>query len=260
MDKQAVRQLLLQVADGALSPDAALERLRDLPFEDIGFAHVDHHRALRTGYPEVIFAQGKTLDQIVAIAQRLLARGSSVLVTRLAPTQQESLAQRFGPPAFRTHTDPLARTAVVRAAGVRAPALRGRVVVVSGGTADLPVVQEVVVTARAMGARAEAIVDVGVAGLHRLLAYQAQLRAARVIVVVAGMEGALASVVGGLAAVPVIAVPTSIGYGATFGGLAALLTMLNSCAAGVLVTNIDNGFGAGYAAALINQAGRRTRP
>jgi pyridinium-3,5-biscarboxylic acid mononucleotide synthase len=204
----------------------------------------------------VIFCQGKSTEQILAIAGTILARGSYVLATRLSAEQGEALAQRFAAPDFGTEVDCVARAAVVRPAGVPPPDPCGQVLVLSAGTSDLPVAQEVVITARAMGARADAIIDVGVAGIHRLLAYQAQLRAARVIVVAAGMEGALASVVGGLVDVPVIAVPTSVGYGASFHGLAALLTMLNSCTAGVLVVNIDNGFGAGYAAAMINNVER----
>jgi pyridinium-3,5-biscarboxylic acid mononucleotide synthase len=256
MEKDAIRLVLEQVASGTLTADAAMERLRDLPFENLGFAHVDHHRALRTGHPEVIFCQGKSTEQVLAIAGRILARGSYVLATRLSPEQGQALARRFAAPEFVTEVDAVARTAVMRPAGAKPPELRGQALVLSAGTSDLPVAQEAAITARAMGARTDVIIDVGVAGIHRLLAYQAQLHAARVIVVAAGMEGALAGVVGGLVDVPVIAVPTSVGYGASFQGLAALLTMLNSCAAGVLVVNIDNGFGAGYAAALINDMPR----
>ena len=239
----------MQVADGRLAPDDALERLRSLPFEDLGFAHVDHHRALRKGHPETILCAGKTTAQIVAIAERLAAHGSVVLATRISAEAAAAL-QAHLPQADH---DAQARTVVIRPQGSEPPAADGRVLVVSAGTSDIPVAQEAVVTARTMGAEVESIFDVGVAGIHRLFAHADQLRAARVVVVVAGMEGALASVVGGLVDVPVIAVPTSIGYGASFGGVAALLSMLNSCASGVLVVNIDNGYGAGYAAALINE-------
>ncbi len=249
MDQEVIRHLLDQVATGATTPSEAFERLRHLPFENLGFAHVDHHRAIRTGHPEVIFCQGKTRQQVVAIAERIVDRGSAVLATRIEPDTAAALSDRFS----TADHDAVARTVVVRPEGNVAPAGAGRVAVVSAGTSDLPVAQEAVVTARTMGAAVETIYDVGVAGIHRLLAYREQLGTARVVVVVAGMEGALASVVGGLVRVPVIAVPTSIGYGASFHGLAALLSMLNSCAAGVLVVNIDNGFGAGYSAAVINQ-------
>jgi NCAIR mutase (PurE)-related protein len=248
MDQETIRKLLEEVARGSMPPERALERLRDLPFENLGFAHVDHHRSLRTGHPEVIFCQGKTQEQVVAIAERIVEQGSVLLATRAVPETAQALIERFGAAVH----DPVARTVVVRPEGAPAPAEEGLVTVLSAGTSDLPVAQEAVVTARAMGARVEPIFDVGVAGIHRLLAYREQLRSARVLVVVAGMEGALASVVGGLVEAPVIAVPTSVGYGASFHGLAALLSMLNSCAAGVLVVNIDNGFGAGYSAAVIN--------
>ena len=247
MDQDKIHQLLTRVSQGDLSPDQALYQLRDLPFENLGFAHVDHHRALRTGFPEVIFGQGKTSEQILRIAERIAERGSQVLATRLAPDAAESLVARFD----RAEYDALARAVLIP--GEETPAAEGQVAIVSAGTSDLPVAKEAVVTARAMGARVEEIYDVGVAGLHRLLAYRENLQQARAIVVVAGMEGALASVVGGLVDIPVVAVPTSIGYGASFQGIAALLAMLNSCASGVVVVNIDNGFGGGYAAALINR-------
>ena len=247
MNQEQIRQLLEQVASGSLEPDKALEQLHDLPFENLGFAHIDHHRALRTGYPEVIFGQGKTREQILSIAERITEHGSQMLATRLAEDAAQALVERFP----QAEHDVLARTVLVRAP--QTPPRTGLVAVVSAGTSDLPVAREAVVTAQAMGAHVEEIYDVGVAGLHRLLAYREQLQKARVIVVVAGMEGALASVVGGLVDIPVVAVPTSIGYGASFQGVAALLAMLNSCASGVVVVNIDNGFGAGYAAALINR-------
>ena len=247
MDTTRLEQMLQAVADGNVAPQDALAQLRTLPFEDLGFARVDHHRALRTGYPETIFCQGKTPAQVVAIAQRLAAAESVVLATRVEEDTAAALVDRF--PA--ADHDEVARTVVIWPDEKR-PDPRGLVLVVSAGTSDLPVAQEAVVTSSTMGARTEGIFDVGVAGIHRLLAYRERLTEARVIVVVAGMEGALASVVGGLVDAPVIAVPTSVGYGASFGGLSALLTMLNSCASGVLTCNIDNGYGAGYAAALIN--------
>lgn len=246
MDPETLRQLLQRVASGAVTPDAALDNLRDLPFENLGFAHVDHHRALRTGHPEVIFGQGKTSPQIVAIAERLAEHGSQVLATRIEPESAAALVARFPQAAY----DEISRTVLI--AGAKTAKEKGLVTIVSAGTSDLSVAREAEITARAMGARVNTIFDVGVAGIHRLLAYREQLHTAKVVIVVAGMEGALASVVGGLVNVPVIAVPTSIGYGASFNGLAALLTMLNSCASGVTVVNIDNGFGAGYSAALIN--------
>ena len=199
------------------------------------------------GFPEVIFAQGKTREQVLAIAERITEHGAQMLATRVEAATAQALVERFD----RAEHDSLARTVLVP--GAEQPAPEGLVAVVSAGTSDLPVAREAVVTARAMGAHVEEVCDVGVAGLHRLLAYRELLQRARVIVVVAGMEGALASVVGGLVDIPVVAVPTSVGYGASFHGLAALLAMLNSCAAGVVVVNIDNGFGAGYAAAQINR-------
>lgn len=251
MDRHRLELLLRQVAAGELSAEAAAQQLQALPFEDLGFARIDHHRALRRGYPETIFCQGKTTPQILAIAQRLAANGSLVLATRLSPEAGQVLVQEFP----RAEYDELARVVLIPPDDTPLPE-QGLVVVASAGTADLPVAREAMITARAMGAKVEGIFDVGVAGIHRLLAYSDKLRSARVVVVVAGMEGALASVVGGLVDSPVVAVPTSVGYGASFNGLSALLTMLNSCASGVVVVNIDNGFGAGYAAALINN---RTR-
>ncbi len=248
MDAASLKSLLDQVAHGATSADEAFGRLRDLPFEDLGFAHIDHHRTLRRGFPETIFRQGKTPAQTVTIAERLIEAGSLVLATRVDETTAAALRQRFP----KADHDAVARTVVIRADDAAAVTEIGLVLVLSAGTSDLPVAQEAIVTARTMGARTEGIFDVGVAGIHRLLAYRERLREARVVVVAAGMEGALASVVGGLVEAPVVAVPTSVGYGASFGGVSALLTMLNSCASGVLVVNIDNGYGAGYAAALIN--------
>ena len=251
MDRSRLLDLLEQVASGAVKADAAVDRLVDLPFEDLGFAHVDHHRAVRTGFPEVIFCQGKTTDQVVGIANAMVARGSIVLATRVPQDTARAVADSFP----GTEVDDVARTVVVRPRDESETTAKGNVLVLSAGTSDLPVAREALVTCRAMGSQAEGIFDVGVAGIHRLLAYREKLRSARVLVVVAGMEGALPSVVGGLVQVPVIAVPTSVGYGASLNGLAALLAMLNSCASGVTVVNIDNGFGAGYATALINRLG-----
>jgi pyridinium-3,5-biscarboxylic acid mononucleotide synthase len=253
-----LRRLLEQVRRGSVSPAAAARLLHEAPLEQLAFATLDHQRALRAGFPEVVFGQGKTPEQIVAIAAGLLARGGPVLVTRVEPAGRSALREAF--PAAEVHER--ARCVVVRRPrplGRRARVARGAgsVLVVCAGTADLPVAEEALVTARVMGSRAALIADVGVAGLHRLLAHRRRLRGARVLVVVAGLEGALASVVGGLVDRPVIAVPTSVGYGAHFHGLAPLLAMLNSCAAGVTVVNVDNGFGAGYAAHLVNVAARR---
>jgi pyridinium-3,5-biscarboxylic acid mononucleotide synthase len=247
---EQLEALLADVAAGRLAPGAALERLRHLPFEDLPFARIDHHRALRQGQPEVVFCEGKTLEQVVAICERLEAASGSFLGTRASEAMAAALRQRFP----RVAWNPVARTVFLAPAEApRAPAA-GPVLVVSAGTSDLPVAEEAAVVAEAFGARVERLMDVGVAGLHRLLAEGDALKRARVVIVVAGMEGALPSVVGGLVAVPVIAVPTSVGYGASFGGLAALLGMLNSCAAGVTVVNIDNGFGAAAAASRICRA------
>ena len=231
---------------GELSVSEAARELSILPYEDIDFAKVDHHRGMRVGFPEVILGHGKTNDQIAMIAERLAARSSKVLVTRASPEAYQAVVERLEDARY----NPASRTIVVNRS--LNEALVPGVAVVTGGTADIPVAEEATVTAELMGNKVDQIVDVGVAGLHRLLDKLPRLRQARVLVVVAGMEGALPSVVGGLVSAPVIAVPTSVGYGASFGGLAALLAMLNSCAAGVSVVNIDNGFGAGYIAALIN--------
>jgi hypothetical protein len=245
-----LRSLLERVRRGSVSPAAAERRIHDVPLERLEFATLDHQRALRTGFPEVILGLGKTPAQLVAIAGRLLARGGPVLATRVDDAGRAALASAY--PGAELHER--ARCVVL---GRRRTRGVGAVLVVCAGTADLPVAEEALVTARVMGSRAELIADVGVAGLHRLLAHRRRLRGARVVVVVAGLEGALASVVGGLVDRPVIAVPTSIGYGAHFEGLAPLLAMLNSCAAGITVVNVDNGFGAGYAAHLVNVAARR---
>jgi len=248
MNAKALQQLLEDVASGHTGIETAMQRLRSLPFEDLGFARIDHHRSLRQGYPETIFCQGKTTEQTLRIAERILASDSPLLATRVEEETGRALQDRFADAEW----DPVARTVVALPEGMAPAAEKGLVLVVSAGTSDVPVATEAVNTARAMGARVETLFDVGVAGIHRLLTHTERLREARAIVVAAGMEGALASVVGGLVDAPVIAVPTSVGYGASFQGLAALLTMLNSCASGVLVVNIDNGYGAGYSAALIN--------
>ena len=248
MDASILQQLLEEVRAGRLGVTEALERLRHLPYEDLGFARVDHHRALRQGFPEVVFAAGKSTDQLKDILASLSARSNHILMTRLAPEQAEILVADF--PGARYH--PVSRVLTLSREEVPDRG-RGAVVVISAGTTDIPVAEEAALTAEIMGNRVETLYDCGVAGLHRLLAHQHLFRQATVFVVVAGMEGALPSVVGGLVDRPVIAVPTSVGYGAAFGGLAALLGMLNSCANGIAVVNIDNGFGAGYMAALINR-------
>jgi len=244
-----VRELLESVAKGDVSPDEAARRLGHMPFEDLGFARVDHHRALRCGFPEVIFCQGKSPEQAVAIAAAMRERGSTVLASRADDLVREALATRFDSEDLQVND--IARTVLI--GGPAGPPAAGTVAVVSGGTSDMAVAEEARVTAEAMGSPTETVYDAGVAGIHRLLESVEVLREANALVVVAGMEGALPSVVGGLVEAPVIAVPTSIGYGASFGGVAALLAMLNSCASGVAVVNIDNGFGAGFMAALINR-------
>jgi len=247
MDEKTLRTMLEDLRAGRATIDDCLKRLRSLPFEDIGFAKIDHHRAIRCGFPEVIFCQGKTTPQILAIAQRIVSSGQNLLATRISTDATAGLLELF-PDAESNET---ARTVVVIRTRPKTPS--GVIAIVCAGTSDLPVAEEARVTAEAMGSRTTSLHDVGVAGIHRLLGHASLLQEANVVVVVAGMEGALASVVGGLVDKPVIAVPTSIGYGASFSGIAPLLTMLNSCAAGVSVVNIDNGFGAGYMAALINR-------
>jgi len=248
MDRARLHELLMQVRDGTVDIERALETLKTLPFEDLGFARIDHHRALRKGFPEVIFGQGKTARQISEIAQRIVANGQHALITRL--DEQKAHEVRAAIPALRYYVD-----ARIGALGEPpAPSAdQGAILIVAAGTADLPVAEEAAISAELMANRVDRLYDVGVAGLHRLLGSVEKLRAAAVVIVVAGMEGALPSVIGGLVDRPVIAVPTSIGYGASFNGLAALLAMLNSCAAGVTVVNIDNGFGAAAAATLMNR-------
>ncbi len=248
MDRGRLAELLTAVQDGGCSVEEALARLRALPYEDLGFARIDHHRELRNGFPEVVLAEGKTAEQVVAIAERLAASGANVLITRLAPEPGQRLLAAL--PDFTYHALP--RLAVRRTRSVE-PAGRGPVLVISAGTADLPVAEEAAITAELMGNVVERLYDVGVAGIHRLLEQRERLWDAAVMIVVAGMEGALPSVIGGLVDRPVIAVPTSVGYGASLGGIAALLAMLNSCAPGVSVVNIDNGYGAAHQASQINQ-------
>ena len=251
MNSEALRKLFEQVRKKSISPDEAVEKLRHLPFEDLGFAKLDHHRALRQGMPEVIFAQGKTPNQVAGIFTRLAEHNGNVLATRASEEQYEAVLASLRDGSAQPEYRPLARAIVLQRDRKRHG--KGIIVVVSAGTSDIPVAEEAVVTAELMGNNVQHIYDVGVAGIHRLLAHRGALAKARVIVVCAGMEGALPSVVGGLVGVPVIAVPTSVGYGAAFGGLAALLGMMNSCASNVSVVNIDNGFGAGYVASLINR-------
>jgi len=246
MDERNLRRLLEDLRNGRTTVEEVLGRIQRLPFEDLGFAKVDHHRAVRCGVPEVIFCEGKTQRQIQQIARRIVAAGCDLLATRARPEHFEAIQQVC--PQARYHET--ARCVVFQR---EQPPGEGLVLVVTAGTSDLPVAEEAAVTAQALGSRTEIVSDVGVAGIHRLLRHVARLREANVLVVVAGMEGALASVVAGLVSRPVIGVPTSVGYGASFGGFAPLLTMLNSCAAGVAVVNIDNGFGAGYIASLINR-------
>lgn len=246
MRREHVRDLLAQVADGALPIDDALERLSFEPAESLGFATIDHHRALRQGFPEVVFGEGKSTEHLVAIAARIAERGEGLLVTRLASEAAAELAARI--PAVELNA--VARTAYL-APRQPVPSGRGTILIVTAGTSDLPVAEEAAVTAATLGNCVSRVADVGVAGIHRVLARREELLNAAVIIVVAGMDGALPSVIGGLVRVPVIAVPTSVGYGASFSGLAALLTMLNSCAAGITVVNIDNGFGAAVAASRI---------
>ena len=246
MEIEKLRALLEEVKGGEIAVDDALQSLRTLPFEDLGFSKIDHHRQLRTGFPEVIFCQGKTVEHVKQISERILAAGHPLLATRATADMYEAV--KAIQPAARYND--LGRTiSVSQSEEEGTPGI----LVVSAGTSDLPVAEEAAETVLMMGNSPERLYDVGVAGLHRLISNHEKLLTARVIIVTAGMEGALPSVVGGLVDCPVIAVPTSIGYGASFGGLAALLGMLNSCASGVTVVNIDNGFGAGYSASLINR-------
>jgi NCAIR mutase (PurE)-related protein len=247
MNENGLKKILEQVKAGDTSVADALGALRDLPFEDLGFARVDHHRSLRRGFPEVIFGQGKTAEQLISIAAAITNRGQAVLMTRVEAEKAGLVAARYPEAVYH----PLSRALTIgepeKVNG------KGLIVVMCAGTSDVPVAEEAAVTARVMGNEVAEVYDVGVAGLHRLLEAREVMARARVFVVVAGMEGALPSVVAGLIDKPVIAVPTSAGYGTSFGGLSALLAMLNSCASGIAVMNIDNGFGAGYMAAVINR-------
>ena len=252
MDEKTLRNLLERSKAGELTIDEVVQALRRLPFEATGSARVDHHRALRCGFGEVIYCEGKTTAQVVEIFSKLAATGQNVLATRASQEQADAIVQQYAEVGY----DPTARTMVLRQTPIEPV---GHVAIVAAGTSDLPVAEEARVTAETMGARVSTHYDVGVAGLHRLLAEMPELQLARAVVAVAGMEGALASVVGGLVAVPVIAVPTSVGYGASFGGVAALLAMLNRCASGISVVNIDKGFAGGYNAALINKQAAESR-
>jgi NCAIR mutase (PurE)-related protein len=247
LNAESIRKLFAQVRTGKLSPDDAVDRLRHLPFEDLGFAKVDHHRALRAGMPEVILGEGKTPAQVAGIFSRLAKHDGNILATRASAQQFAAVKRKVRSAEYRE----LARAIILQRDKTKHG--KGTIAVVSAGTSDIPVAEEAVVTAELMGNEVVHFYDVGVAGIHRLLANREALTKARVVIVCAGMEGALPSVVGGLVGVPVIAVPTSVGYGASFEGLAALLGMLNSCASNVSVVNIDNGFGAGYVASLINR-------
>ena len=249
MTQTALRSLLEQVASGQATVEQAMTQLKTEPFEDLGFAKVDHHRALRQGAAEVIYGAGKTPDQIVTITNALLNRGQkTVLITRMSPEAAVYAEQQLPLTYYEMAKIGIAGT-------MPAPTGAGKIVIATGGTSDMPVAEEAALTAEALGNEVVRLYDVGVAGLHRLLAHAEDIMNARVIIAIAGMEGALASVIGGLADCPVIAVPTSVGYGAAFEGLAALLSMLNSCASGVSVVNIDNGFGAGFLASRINHIG-----
>ena len=246
MDREKLLEALQAVQSGEMTPEAALGLFAQAPYEDIGYAKIDHHRGLRNGSGEVIYGAGKTAEQIAGIVERMVAAGSeNILITRMDADKARAVGKVA--PLFY---EPLSRVGVANR--VEKP-LRGSVVVASGGTSDLPVCEEAALTAETLGSRVTRLYDVGVAGLHRLLSHMEDLQSARCVVAVAGMEGALASVIGGLVDCPVIAVPTSVGYGANFGGLSALLSMLNACASGISVVNIDNGFGAGFLANRINQ-------
>ena len=254
MNPQQLLELLEKVRQGTLSPSQGLERLQHLPFEDLGFARVDHHRTLRQGFPEVIFGPGKKPDQVAAIIKSLLRQKSNILVTRCNRAAYNRVRRVTAKARFHEAAHAIS---VLQDSGIYG---EGTIHVVCAGTSDIRVAEEAALTARLMGNVVETTYDIGVAGIHRLLSIRQSLTQARVVVVVAGMEGALASVVGGMISVPVIAVPSSIGYGSSFGGLTALLAMLNSCASNVAVVNIDNGFGAGYVASLINRKSASLTP
>lgn len=247
MTAEAIAKLLREVRRGRLGVDQALERLRDMPYENLGYTRIDHHRPLRQGMPEVIFGRGKTPEQVEQVVRRMLRHRHNILITRGSAEMYERVRRAAPRAEFHALSGAIAIRQERKIRG------KGTVLVVTAGTTDIPVAEEALVTAEAMGNRVESLYDVGVAGLHRLLGESQALKRARVIIVAAGMEGALPSVVGGLVAAPVIAVPTSVGYGASFRGLAALLGMMNSCAPNVAAVNIDNGFGAGYLASVINR-------
>ena len=248
MDKNMLLKLLESVSQGRVSADDGAEKLQHMAFEDITYAHIDHHRSLRKGFPEVIYGEGKTADQIAGIMEKMMDQENIILVTRTNPQKAESLLSRF--PQAVYHAD--ARMIVMELNPVSVQG-RGLILIISAGTSDIPVAQEAFLTARAMGNDVDTIFDVGVSGIHRLLNHKDLIDQAAVLIVVAGMEGALPSVVAGMVDRPVIAVPTSVGYGVNLGGLTALFAMLNSCSSNVAVVNIDNGFGAGYMAAMINR-------
>ena len=248
MDKNLLLKLLESVAEGRVSADDGAEKLQHMAFEDITYAHIDHHRSLRKGFPEVIYGEGKTADQIAGIMEKMMDQENIILVTRANPQKAKIVLSRF--PQAVYHAD--ARMIVMELNPVPAQG-RGLILIISAGTSDIPVAQEAFLTARAMGNEVDTIFDVGVSGIHRLLNHQELIDQAAVLIVVAGMEGALPSVVAGMVDRPVIAVPTSVGYGVNLGGLTALFAMLNSCSSNVAVVNIDNGFGAGYMAAMINR-------
>ncbi len=248
MDERKLKVLFKSVKEGKMKISEAIEHLRTLPFEDIGFAHIDHHRYLRQGFPEVIFGENKTQDQILKIMQKMANHGENVLATRVSPKKASYIKKAFR--KVKYHPTSRVLTLIEREVEVIG---KGTILIISAGTSDIPVAEEALLTAQMMGNEVDCVYDVGIAGIHRLLTQKDKLFSASVIIAVAGMEGALPSVVAGLVDKPVIAVPTSVGYGTSLGGVAALLSMLNSCASGVAVVNIDNGFGAGYVASLINR-------
>jgi len=248
LDRDILKDLLVRLSKGKVTVEDTLERLKTLPFEDLGFACIDHHRGVRKGISEVIFGEGKEVSEILGIIERMVAQEQNIMVTRLLPEKAKEVQNRFPDSTYNTRS--MVLTLIkhpVKKSG------KGTILVMTAGTSDIPVAEEAAIAARFMGNEVDTVYDVGVSGLHRILSHRERIMKASVIVVVAGMEGALPSVVAGLVDKPVIAVPTSVGYGASFNGIAALLGMLNSCAAGVTVVNIDNGFGAGYAAGIINR-------
>ena len=257
MDSEATRKLLTRVKKGTLSVAAAIKRLRHMPYEPLGFAAIDHHRALRQGHPEVIFCEGKRPEQVLAIIRRMVAAGNPVLATRATPRLFQTVKRMERRAVYHDPARAITIQKRTRPDRPRRSKPAGGVLIITAGTSDIPVAEEAKVTLEFLGDRVETIYDVGVAGLHRLLDHRSRIEAARVLIVAAGMDGVLPSVIGGWVDKPIVAVPTRIGYGASFGGIAALLTMLNSCAAGVAVVNIDNGFGAAVLAHRINQLGQK---